>query len=277
MNRSITDEQPRTRVLLPDDERAPRPRPSHRRTGLLALAIIVLFAVGLTYANRYGTGGEVGAVNPANGTADSSVDDHASTPTGTPATPITGVVPTGDTRAGVPVGYAHNRAGAESAAANYVTTYGSEAMVKPASRRAIVNAIADPAVKSSLQQDLDRVFTAMLPGLGLDRSGNPPKGQTFVYRTIPIGTRTVKYSPQEATVEVWNVGVIGLAGKESTKPVTEWWNTTTVVLHWVDGDWKLADVGQREGPTPVNGSQSVSTPEEMKRAVDQFGGLRYGR
>ncbi|MCX9193277.1 hypothetical protein C3Y87_18085 [Carbonactinospora thermoautotrophica] len=273
MNRPITDEQPRTRVLLPEDEHAPRPRPSHRRSGLLALAIIVFFAVGLTYANRYG--GATGAVSPATGSAEDSADGSAAA--GTPATPITGVIPTGGTRAGVPVGYAHDRAGAESAAANYVTTYGSEAMVKPASRRAIVDAIADPAVKSSLQRDLDQVFTAMLPGLGLDKGGNPPKGQSFVYRTIPIGTKTVKYSPWEATVEVWNVGVIGLAGKESTKPVTEWWNTTTVVLRWVDHDWKLADVSQREGPTPVNGSQPVSSPEEMKRAVDQFGGLRYGR
>jgi hypothetical protein len=144
-------------------------------------------------------------------------------------------------------------------------------------RHAILDAIADPTVKPALQAQLDQSFAAVMSRFGLDPNGNPPKGQTFVDRTIPVGVHVLTYTDDEAQVAVWTTGIVGLAGAGSTLPVAEAWNTATVTLHWVDGDWKWVAFTQTDGPTPVSGMQTPSTVDQISNAVKEFEGLDYAR
>jgi hypothetical protein len=53
--------------------------------------------------------------------------------------------------------------------------------------------------------------------------------------------------------------------------------TTTITLHWVDGDWKWVAFTQTDGPTPVSGMQTPSNAAEIANAVKEFGGVDYAR
>ncbi|WP_436771718.1 hypothetical protein [Yinghuangia sp. YIM S09857] len=262
----MSDELPRTRTLLPprnDSAGAPERRRNPVLSGIGVVVVIMVVVLTLAYASRRG-GGETppGAEN-----AGTSQDNAPTTAAAPPAAAV----------AGVPVGYARTRDGAQSAAANYSTAYGSSAMFKPASRRAVIAALAAPTAKDGLQTRADSAFAAQNTLFGLDAEGNPPKGLTFVCRALPVGTKVAAYTPDTATVEVWGAGLIGLAGTGSTKPVTEAWTTTTMRLSWADGDWKLVDFSQKEGPTPVSGLQGASGAEEIAQAVRDFEELRYAR
>ncbi len=63
-------------------------------------------------------------------------------------------------------------------------------------------AMADPSVQVVLQAQLDQLFAAVMSRFGLDSSGNPPKGQMFVDRTVPVGVHLLSYSDDEAQVAV---------------------------------------------------------------------------
>jgi hypothetical protein len=259
---SLTDDQPHTRVRLPGEPRqpAPAPRPPWF-TGLTVLAVITLVIVAVAFANRGGS-----APLPGKGGTSHGKD-----------TVPGGARPPQTTRSGIAVGFARTQSGAASAAANYVVALGSAQMFRTASRHQIVVAIADPAIAAQLREQFNRSYTATLATFGLDTEGNPPRGQTFVSRALPVGTAVVSYSDDRAVVDVWSAGIIGLAGEKSTKPVTEAWSTTTVTLRWVDGDWKWAGSTHREGPTPVSGLQAASSAEDIARATARFGELRYAR
>ncbi|MGH3344887.1 MAG: hypothetical protein ACRDPK_18865 [Carbonactinosporaceae bacterium] len=263
---TLTDEQPRTRVRLPDEA---GPLQSSRRppwvTGAAALTIVALIVGAVVYVNHNPPGGHQG--HPGGPASEPKIDPD----------PISGSLPDGRAAAGVPVGYRHSAEGAQSAAANYAVAYGSEAMFDPAQRRAIVAAIADPAVATRLAARLDTAFAAVSKTYGLDGDGDPPEGLTFVCRTLPVGVRLVSYGGDTAVVAVWINGIIGLAGDESTRPVAEGWHTMTVRLRWVEGDWRWRSFTQRDGPTPVSGRQPASGADEIARAVTTYEGLRYGR
>jgi hypothetical protein len=192
-------------------------------------------------------------------------------------TPYSGLAAASNSADGIPIGYPHPEAGAEAAAANYVVAYGSAAMVQPDARHKLVAAIADPAITSMLQSELDSTFTAADSSLGLSADGQPPTGLSFVARSVPVGVSVTSDSGDLATVAVWAVTFSGLAGTTSTHPVTENWTTITVTLHWTDGDWKWKSFTSADGPTPVGGQQTPSSSQALQQAVGQFGGLSYAR
>lgn len=148
-------------------------------------------------------------------------------------------------------------------------------MFAPASRHAIVNAIADPAIAATLQRQLDAAFAPLAASYGLDGQGRPAAGLQFVCRTVPAGVRLVSFTPDAATVQVWSAGLIGLAGSASTRPVAEAWNTSTIRLHWVADGWRWAGFTQQDGPTPVSGLQPASGAAAIAAATSDFAELRY--
>lgn len=260
---SLLDDRAQTRVLLPDtgptDHRRPRPR---RARYLVAAAILLgLLGVSVALPRLH--------ARPSN-------RQSATAPPAELTSVAAPVEPS--RRAGqVPVGYPHTAAGAQSAATNYVVTYGGAGMFVPATRHTIVAAITDPAVRQSVQAQLDSSFTALTATFGLDPQGRPPAGQQFVCRALPVGVRLLAYRGDTAQVSVWSDGIVGLAGAASTKPVAEAWTTTDVTLHWVGGDWKWVTATQHDGPTPVSGTQPASDAGAIARAVATYEGLRYAR
>ncbi|OSP41997.1 MULTISPECIES: hypothetical protein [unclassified Streptomyces] len=269
---SPEDDTGRTRTRMP--ERGGDPYGGARRGGrsssrslVTVVGVVVLLIAAIAFANR--GGGDSAAEE-----GDGSVDSPKSA-----ATAPSGEKPVDTKAAGIPSGFAHDRQGAESAAANYAVALGSAEMFNKDRRREIVNAVYAPDAAASRQADLDRAYSdaEFLANIGLDKSGQAPAGQTFVSRVIPVGTKVTASSASDASVEVWYTSLFGLSGEGSTNPVIESWYTTTYQLKWINNDWKVTDFQQKDGPVPVGRDQKASTADDMTKAVEEYGGFTYAR
>ncbi|MFE9940192.1 hypothetical protein [Streptomyces hirsutus] len=258
-----------TRTRMPESGGGPhgggrRGGRTSSRSLVTVVGVVVLLIAAIAFANR---GGD-----------DSSTDEADDSPQAA-ATAPSGKKPVRSANAGIPSGFAHDRQGAESAAANYSVALGSAELFDAGLRRDIVTAVYAPDVAAARQADLDRAYSneEFLTNIGLDKAGKAPAGQTFVSRVIPVGTKVTKSTENNATVEVWYTSLFGLSGEGSTNPVTESWYTTTYQLSWVEDDWKITDFQQKDGPVPVGRDQQASTADDMTKAVEEFGGFTYAR
>jgi hypothetical protein len=270
---SVPDDQPHTRTRYPAGDQPPDPAPRRPLRTLLAVVVVAAVLIGaVAVLNRTS-----GAPTPS---AASNSNDGTGTDTGagagTSGTSATGTQPVTTTQNGIAVGFPHTSEGAQSAAVNYAVALGSADMYSPTSRKSIVTTVADPSAASRLLARFDPSYTTLGTKLGL-QNGKAQNGLTFISRTVPVGTKADNFSPTRATIEVWTTGLIGIAGQSSTSPVTAYWQTSTMQLHWSNNDWKVVDVSTKDGPTPVNGSQVASSAQDIAGAVTQFGGFRYAR
>lgn len=265
----LPDDQPHTRTRLPVGEQ-PSLQPSGRqarplRSLLAVLVVVTLLVLAISIANR-------GKTVPPAGSGSAGSSGAAAPPPGSTAP----TAPSGEQP--VTGSYPHTEQGAQSAAANYAVALGGADMFRADGRRTILTAIADPGAIGALQTRLDQAITPdVLTGYGLDAQGKAPKGLTFVSRAVPVGTKTDGYTADSTKAMVWCVGLGGLAGVSSTKPVAENWYTLTLTLRWTGTDWKLADFSRQPGPAPVPADQQAANAEEITGAVQQFGGFRYAR
>ncbi|MEV8286729.1 hypothetical protein [Streptomyces niveus] len=262
-----------TRTRLPDGGGGdgyggPARRPQRSSRSLVAVVgVVVLLIAAIAFANR--GGGDTDTSSAGGG------DDRAA---GSEPTAASGVKPVTGKSGGIPSGFAKDEQGAESAASNYAVALGSVGMFTADSRQEIVRTTHDPAAVDTLLGQLDRAYSpAFLKNVGLNDDGSAPSGQTFVSRTMPVGTKVTEMNGDTATVEVWCTGLVGLAGEGSTKPVSATWFTITEKLKWVGDDWKITSSTQSEGPTPVNGDNRASSADEIAKAVEGYGGFTYAR
>jgi hypothetical protein len=267
------DDRHLTRTRLPEGEggdpygaprRGGRTKPS--RNLVTVVGVVVLLIAAIAFANRSGGG---------SGSDDSEKDGGKVT---AQATAPTGVKPVSGKAGSIASGFAHTEQGAQSAAANFAVALGSDGMFRTDTRREIVDAVYAPDAAAARRADLEKVYSEpeFLKKIGLDASGNPPKGMTFVSRTNPVGTKVVKYEGDTASVAVWYSSLFGLAGESSTSPVAESWFTNTFDLKW-SGDWKITGFTQKDGPAPVGRDQAAATAKDMSDAVQGFGGFTYAR
>ncbi|MEV5434871.1 hypothetical protein AB0K80_02385 [Streptomyces sp. NPDC052682] len=257
-----------TRTRLPDGGADPyggaRRGRSSSRSLVTVVGVVVLLIAAIAFANR-------GNDDP------SSADTPQNKPETAPTAP-SGQRPVQSKKTGIPTGYTHDKTGAQSAAANYAVALGSAEMFDKAKRDAILQAIIVPSRVADFEAKLDRAYTpAFNKNVGLNEDGSTPKGYTLVSRTSPIGTKVTQTSTDKATVEVWCSGLLGLAGENSTNPVTNSWFTITMQLQWTDGDWKIVTHSQKDGPAPIPGDERASGAEEMAKAVQEYGGFTYAR
>ncbi|MEU5460269.1 hypothetical protein ACH41C_17195 [Streptomyces althioticus] len=265
---SLGDDTGRTRTRLPEAGDDPyggarRNGRSSSRSLVTVVGVVVLLIAAIAFANRGG--------------GDSDAEEGGDSPKAA-ATAPSGEKPVPAGAAGIPSGFAHDRQGAESAAANYSVVLGSDGMFRKSSRHSILGAIYAPDATEQLRPAMDQAYSAdFLSKLGLDANGNPPQGSTFVSRTIPVGTKVEQYDDNSARVAVWYMGLIGMSGEKSTDPVTTTWKTWTFELQWVDGDWKISADTQTDGPAPVPGDDKAAGSEEISKAVEEYGGFTYAR
>ncbi|MEU8869003.1 hypothetical protein [Streptomyces umbrinus] len=258
-----------TRTRLPDSPGdvyggARRGGRSSSRSLVTVVGVVVLLIAAIAFANRGG--------------GDSGSDESGGDKTKSAPTAATGDQPVETKAGGIPSGFAHNQQGAESAAANYSVVLVSADILKPARRGEIVQQVFVADKVAALQAKLDKAYSKeFLSNVGLDENGNAAAGQTYVSRTMPVGTKVTDHSADAATVEVWCTGVFGTAGDDSKNPVSNDWFTMTLQLRWADGDWKVDSFSQKSGPAPVNGDNKVSTSEEISKAVEEYGGFTYAR
>ncbi|MBT2510842.1 hypothetical protein J7I98_34500 [Streptomyces sp. ISL-98] len=236
------------------------------RSLITVVGVVVLLIAAIAFANR-GDGGVDGSV------------DEAKRGGGAEPTAASGVRPVTNKNGTIPSGFAQNEQGAQSAATNYLIALGSDGMYDKNRRRAIVDTVYAPDVAAAREADLDKVYSdkAFLTSIGLNTDGTAPKGLTFISRFNPVGAKAEEFTGDAASVSVWYSALFGLAGEGSKNPVAESWYTNTFKLKWVDGDWKVADFTQKDGPAPVGRDQAASTAEDMAEAVEQFGGFTYAR
>ncbi|MFH9014608.1 hypothetical protein ACH4C6_24930 [Streptomyces sp. NPDC017943] len=259
-----------TRTRLPDTDPDPygtqRRGPRSSSRGLVTVVgVVVLLIAAIAFANR--GGGDA-----------SDTDGTTNKPDAAPTAP-SGQHPVKTKSAtGIPSGFPQNREGAESAGANYAVALGSAEMFDKDKRDAILQSIIVPSRVSYFKGMLDKAYSpAFNKNVGLNEDGSTPQGYTFVSRTSPIGTKVTEASQESATVDVWCSGLLGLAGENSTTPVTNSWFTITMELKWTGDDWKIVTHSQKDGPTPVPGDDRASSADEMAKAVEEYGGFSYAR
>ncbi|MFF2504841.1 hypothetical protein ACFVTY_15905 [Streptomyces sp. NPDC058067] len=249
-----------TRTRLPDGGQGDGRPPvrSSSRSLITVVGVVVLLIGAIAFANR--GGGD----SPSGGGDAKKPDASATAPTGTKP---------------VASGFAHDEQGAQSAAANYAVALGSAEMFDKNRRHAIVDAVYTPAVAADRQTSLDKVYAqeTFLSSIGLNADGTAPSGSTFVSRIIPVGTKTMKFGGDSATVSIWYSSLFGLAGTNAKNPVSESWFTNTYELQWTGGDWKVTDFQQKDGPVPLGRDQRASTADDMAKAVQEYGGFTYAR
>ncbi|KOU29857.1 membrane protein, partial [Streptomyces sp. WM6372] len=200
------------------------------------------------------------------------------TPPPPASTAATGTRPVDGKNGAIPKGFAHDEQGAQSAAANYAVALVSADILKPPMRRQIVRQVFVADKVSELETRLDQAYgKTFLDQAGLDANGNAAQGLTYISRTVPVGTKTTKYSDTTTSVEVWCTGVFGTAGVGSTNPVSNDWFTMTLTLRWAENDWKVDSFAQKDGPAPVHTDRTASTAEEIAKAATEFGGFTYAR
>ncbi|MBQ0868638.1 hypothetical protein KBY17_33955 [Streptomyces sp. RK75] len=263
-----------TRTRLPGSEGgANRPPTRPGRSLVTVVAVVVLLIAAIAFANRGGSDGDGGGES-GNAASDGK---GGTAPRAQPTAP-SGEKPVKNSPDALASGFPHSEQGAQSAAANYAVALVSADMMKPDKRREIIQQLFAPSQVDPTIERMKRAYSSnLLSSLGLDKDGNPPKGATFISRTVPVGTQVRKYDDNTAKLDVWCTGVFGNAGKKSTNPVRNDWFTLTLDLKWTDGDWKVQDFAQKEGPAPVNGDNRASGAEEISDAVEKFGGFTYAR
>jgi hypothetical protein len=244
---------------------ARRPGRSSSRSLVTVVGVIVLLIAAIAFANRGGDDSSTSAEG-----AGGQPDVASTAPSGTkPVQSTPGVIPTG---------YAHDAQGAESAAANYATVLVSADILKPARRAELVQQVFVTDKQAALTAKFNKAYSAeFLSKLGLDQNGDAAAGDTYVSRTVPIGTKVTSASATSAAVEVWCTGLYGTAGADSTDPVTTDWFTMTLQMRWADSDWKVDSFAQKDGPAPVPGDDKASSADEMAKAVQEYGGFTYAR
>ncbi|MEU3753411.1 hypothetical protein AB0H17_11695 [Streptomyces olivoreticuli] len=236
------------------------------RNLITVVGVVVLLIAAIAFANR-GGGSSSDESDSAGGAS-----AQATAPTG--EKPVSGK----DGATGIASGFAHTEQGAQSAASNYAVALGSADMFSAGKRHDIVKAVIAPSAVDKFQGNLDQAYSStFFKNVGLNGDGSAPKGLTFVSRTIPIGTKATQFGQDNATVEVWCTGLLGLAGEGSTKPVTTGWFTITMHLTWTDNDWKAVDHSQKDGPAPVSGDVPASSASAIADAVNGYGGFTYAR
>lgn len=155
--------------------------------------------------------------------------------------------PPGPTRlesGGVGVGYAHTRAGAIAANANYQQAFADAAILRRGELRRRIEAVATPdyvpAMLAGNEPGAQRLAAGEI-GRGL-REGVPT-----AYLGMPVLYRVLSYSPQRAVIRTWGFTVLGNATRAEPGA---YFGTSRTELVWLEGDWKIADTSAAFGPSP---------------------------
>lgn len=165
---------------------------------------------------------------------------------------------------GVPVGYAHSRAGAVAAAANLAVTLDGPDVLDPQRRARVLDVVAATDAQLELTRRFEDVASLLAERLSLDTQ--ELAGSDVVMRTVPAGYRVAEYSSDSATVAVWGQSIFLAPGRQA---VPSGWGTSTLTLTWQEGDWRVVDIETRDGPTPPVLGANVQVTEVASR-VDGF-------
>src|SRR4051812_32581895 len=173
--------------------------------------------------------------------------------------------------AGIPLGFAHDRAGAVAALLNYGVVLSDPRVLLDQRRRAqVLSLVATPRYSATFNR----------AGSAFKRAESSPLGRGLVtgartaYFATPIAYRVTSYTADRASIEGWGVAVIG--NDQGVKPQATW-GTTVATAVWQRGDWKIDAVQSTNGPTPANAAaHAASAPADFLARLNGFSGVRHG-
>jgi hypothetical protein len=168
-------------------------------------------------------------------------------------------------QAGVPVGYQPTEAGAVDAATNYLVALNSPVVLHPDQVRAEEAVMAAPAYRDQMIAEGDQDLRAMNSSFGV--AANAAMGVQVVLRYVPIAFHLDSYDGQHAAVSVWAVWLLAESG---ILPPQQHWLTSTMLLEWIGGDWKVTAVGSRPGPVPSPPQMVLAPSTPLPDTLTQY-------
>ncbi|MGH9212783.1 MAG: hypothetical protein ACRD2C_19250 [Acidimicrobiales bacterium] len=164
-------------------------------------------------------------------------------------------------RSGLPAGFSHDEAGAVAAAVAYA---GASQRWLYWTDGQIATAVAEMATPEAAERLTDEIVATVRAARD-ELAESPGRVWWLVH---PLAWRVDRYSPGRATVAVWTMRL--LSASDVAVPQTEWL-TSTLDLDWVNGDWRLAEVRDTAGPTPMTGPRDEPwQPEPFDEALAGF-------
>lgn len=151
------------------------------------------------------------------------------------------------------------------AAQSVVRRLGSRDMYDERSRLDLLAASLSPALFASTE----RAYLLVGETLGLRADGTSGDG-ALVARLVPVGHRVLQRRPDEVVVAVWTVGLLGVAGPTSPKPVQATWSTETLTMRRQAGRWVCTRLVHEDGPAPVAGAQVPAAPSLLLEQDRRF-------
>lgn len=168
-------------------------------------------------------------------------------------------------RDGLPAPHGRDEHGARAAAVNATMLYGDPRFfVSESWRHRMLAATAASNVLHSVTSDTDSTARLVMENRGVGTDGKTADGSELITRTATLATRSISYSAQAASIELWTASVGGVAGKDETQRPQVAFLRMTVDLVWEDGTWKTTAVTP-SGPL-------VPSPPDMQEAdpADSF-------
>jgi hypothetical protein len=141
---------------------------------------------------------------------------------------------------GVDVGFARDEAGAVAAAVSFARAAQNWLYLSDEQVAASAGSVTVPEAR-------DRLVGELVDQVGLLRDELVEASGTVWFVMAPLATRVDSYSPDRAVVRVWLVRVLSA---DAVAVPQSGWQTLRFELAWHDGDWRIADTAEIEGPTP---------------------------
>jgi hypothetical protein len=154
-------------------------------------------------------------------------------------------------QSGLPAPHAHDEHGARAAAVSVTMLYGDPRFFTDEDwRHRMLTATAADSVLDSVTSDTDSTARLVMENRGLGTDGKTADGSELVTRTAALATRSVSYSDQAASIELWTASVGGVAGKDETQRPQVAFLRMTVDMVWENGTWKTTAVTPSEPLVP---------------------------
>ncbi|MDX2531588.1 hypothetical protein [Streptomyces scabiei] len=144
---------------------------------------------------------------------------------------------------GFPAPYAHNERGARAAAVSATMLYGDPRFFTDEDwRHRMLSATAADSVLDSVTSDTDSTARLVMENRGVGADGKTAEGSELITRTAALATRSISYSDQAASIELWTASVGGVAGTDETQRPQIAFLRMTVDLVWEGSTWKTTAV-----------------------------------
>lgn len=162
-----------------------------------------------------------------------------------------------------------SRVGAASAAAFAVTAFSGDVLLDQGRLQAKVDRIAARGARASLLEAFSRGSEQVRQQLGSNAVPKP----VVILRAFALGYRVESYSSEDATVAIWNVGVVGSG---ATGLPRQSWGTERVSLVWERDAWRVAAFANEQGPTPpLANSEAADSASDLFTRIPTFAGFAH--